>query len=358
MTPRQRQWLKAASTVASTTVHLSRASSPIAWVSAGITMLSEFIGDTPNEPQCWPRAPWGVRAAIMSVATDAQLGRVVSRDRDGDEIREYDGCRFGYRYVGGREWTYGPSGNPVALARWIWEHLGPSIQIESGPSAKATLEGVSLKSDPLSGAGLCDVGRQALGEISALRDGGKRVGVLFDGRRGAGKSWTMRAIAAGLGGFSLRARLADVRDEVVLGLVDVLSPKTVIFDDIDRGRTSQALDLAEVLTSRGVVALASCNRTDKVDNALIRARRFGLHYRLGDIDRDLLRSMVGDRQLGDAMMAELASRTVAEVAEFIEHFDHLGLERARQIMCERADGSDDLPADDVPTPSPESNKVS
>lgn len=114
----------------------------------------------------------------MSVAVEARLGKVVSTDREGDEIREYDGCRFGHRFADGREWSYGPSGDPVALPRWIWEHLGSSIQIASGPANHSTMEGLALQADPLNGAGLCAIGRKAVDEISALRKGGKRVGVL------------------------------------------------------------------------------------------------------------------------------------------------------------------------------------
>lgn len=338
MTPRARKWLRTLGTVAQHTIHLTRASHPIALVSAGISLATEFFGDCPDEPSCWPHVPWTVRAALAAVAVEAQLGKVISRDREGDEIREHNGCRFGWSFADGREWVHGPAGDPTAIPRFIWEHLGTAIHVAKGHASDATMDGVALRPDPMKGAALGKVGSQAASEIAALRRDGAPVGALFEGVRGGGKSWAMRAIAAELGGFSIRARLSDIREDQLLGFVHVLAPKTVIFDDIDRGETSQALDLIEVLTDRGIVVLASCNRTGQVDDSLIRARRLGLHYSLESIETELFDSMTRDRGLSEETLAVLRSKTVAEVSEFVDHAKSLGEQRAMEILLARKVG--------------------
>lgn len=338
ITARQRRWLKSMATVASTTVHLGRHTSPIGWASAAMSLVGEILGEDSQEPGCFPRCAWSARAAICEVATRAELGKVISVD-DGDKIREHDGCRFGYSLNDGREWVYGPAGDSTVLPRFIWEHLGSSIHVVSGAASRSsTLAGMTLRSDRLQGDGCGAVGIQAAKEIGALMGCKKPVGALFEGVRGGGKSWTMRSIAKSIGGFSLRARLGEVNGDSFLDLMDVLAPKTVIFDDIDRGDTSQALDLIEQIVDHGVVVLASCNRTDEVDDSLIRARRLGLHYTLGGIDLGLLEQMTRGYPISEEAMVLLRTRTVAEVSEFLDHMEALEETRALELLTGRQVG--------------------
>src|SRR5690606_22866616 len=132
------------------------------------------------------------------------------------------------------------------------------------------------------------------------------------GKPGTGKSQIARAAAKALGGLSLRAKLGDVPPSTLSGLVEVLRPSAVIMDDIDRGDTAQALDLAEQLTAASVVVIATVNDLGKVDPALLRAGRLGLHYQVERIDPELVETLLAGLDV-PAEHRELCEQTTAAI---------------------------------------------
>jgi hypothetical protein len=302
------------------------ASRTLAVVTSVINIAADMRGVDavrPSRPVCLDGDSSAIDA-ICRVADEAGVGRVTTQG-SGHNIREHDGCEWGIA----EHWRHGPHGDPTVLPRVAWESLGHSIAVSVATITYGTR--TRLERDALTVALPSTIGHRVAAEAKALHAAGEPVGQLLYGPPGTGKSVIARWVAAELGGFSLRARLGDVSTSTLLTLVRLLAPRTVILDDIDRGDgAAAALDLAELLTARGVVLIVTANDTGKLDYALLRARRCGLHYRVVGIEPGLRDEILAGLDVPDDVRESLV--TIAAARDYAGHHRALGPDRALEIL--------------------------
>lgn len=313
------------------------ASRPLALATSVVGIMADLrhVDDVrPARPVCLEGGSPALDA-ICRAAADAGVGRVVAQSSSGHPIRQHEGCEWGCADY----WRHGPFGDPTVLPRVVWESLGPAIAVTPlGHGARVTLQ-----CDVLQTALPSALGQQVAAEATALRAAGEPVGVLLHGPPGTGKSVIARWVAGQLGGFSLRARLDDVGPSTLLDLARLLAPRAVILDDVDRGETRHALDLAEHLTSSGVALLVTANDTEQLDPALLRARRLGLHYRAEGVEQAVLDELLAGLEVPPCARALLARATVALARDYVGHFRALGPARALELLCARTGGEGERP---------------
>lgn len=309
---------------------LTRAAHPLAWASVGIATVSDLLGansKADSEPVCWD-VEEAALAAVCATADSAGLGVIVDEPHPAHFVRSLDGCEWGYTPY----WRHGPHGDPTVLPRAIWEALGTAIEVThlQYPRSFTSMQRDRLKCLPAS-----SVAQRIGAELSALRDAGERSGAVLYGPPGTGKSQIARAVAQALGGFSMRACLGDVPPATLAGLVDIMAPRTVILDDIDRGETDHVLDLAEILTASGIAVIATVNDMSAIDSALLRAGRLGLHYKIEGIASDLVDAILDGIAVPLDARALCLQATAAIVRDYAGHVRALGHARAMEILKER-----------------------
>ncbi len=271
--------------------------------------------------------------AVCRVAADAGLGRVLSEDDAGHQVRELGGCEWGSADY----WSHGPYGDPAVLPRAAWEVLGPAVVVAVSQGRHELR--VALEPDRLTEVHPSTLGRQVAAECLALRAAGEPVGVLLHGPPGTGKSVIARWVAREMGGFSLRARLGEASIATLRTLVDLLAPRVLLLDDIDRQDTALALDLAEQLAARGTTLLVTANDTARIDLALLRARRIGLHYEVCGIEPAVLDGLLEGLVVPGEARHLLERSTAAVARDYAGHHRALGSGRALELLRDRVGGS-------------------
>lgn len=323
--PRLERFIRVGAEVLEQGVGLATNSHPIAWAAAGLSAAASLLcyAEKYGDP-CWTADPLAIDA-VVEVAGRAKAGDIVKQYSNGVAERMLNECRYGWNSEG---WRCGPYGDGKPLARFCWESLGPSIDAYATAAEKGRR--VALKSsEPFIAPNPTPGAKEVLRDAKDLR-GMEPVGQLLWGAPRTGKTEAARWVAQSLGGFTIRARLSSVSPESIQGLVEILAPRSVILDDIDRGETSQALDLVEQITRQGVVVLATTNDKSKVDDALLDSRRLGLHYEFKGVDGATLSSLVDGLDVGD-VRDELAGQPIGRVRDFVGHCRALGLERATEL---------------------------
>lgn len=308
----------------------------LAGVTAVVGMLADWRKVECAEPADPESLDGDCRAidAILRAASMAGVGRVVGEPHPGHQVREHEGCRWGIT----DHWRFGPHGDPAPLLRAVWEHVGPAISVlrlrERG-------DRIQLRRDTLGAALSSPRAAQIAAEALALRRCGEPVGVLLSGPPGTGKSVAARWVAHELGGRSIRASLDDIDFSLMEAFVRHLQPTAVLLDDIDRGGTSHALDVAEGLTAAGVAVVATCNDAGALDPALLRARRLGLHYTIEQVEPVVLDGVLAGLDVPADVRALLENAPVALARDYAGHHRALGPDRALALLRGR-----------VGTPSP------
>lgn len=125
---------------------------------------------------------------------------------------------------------------------------------------------------------------------------GKSRSIMFYGPPGTGKSTLIRTIVAKLKLRTLRVNVEHINNtETIRQLCELFAPDAIIFDDIDRTRTSAALlALLESLRTVVKVMLTSANWTSEFDCATIRPGRVDEIVPIIRLDRVALLKILGE----------------------------------------------------------------
>lgn len=205
----------------------------------------------------------------------------------------------------------------TCIGRALWEALGPNI------TAKITGWGreLELLPDVLTQSSPSAVANEVASRCKKLTKAGVHRGILFHGPPGTGKSFVMREIAKSLGGFSIRHECMSYTDDVIPDLTDLLKPRSLLMDDIDRGSTSGILSAMERFRQHCDVVLVSANYLGKLDPAIRRPGRFDESIYVDKLDPTALSELLGDAPAIDVqVLRELPAAYVREYTVIREHY--------------------------------------
>lgn len=170
---------------------------------------------------------------------------------------------------------------------------------------KFTLETIGDPGDYVSGNGTWQNVEKLKDRILKLQAQGIPRNIAFHGPPGTGKTTLARTLARNIGGGrALRIELAAISEAGTAGLlqfVDLLQPRVLLFDDIDRN-INEVLEILHLfeqvgatspLRRNGMVVIATINAISTIDPALLRPGRFDEVVELGEPD-DALRASIID----------------------------------------------------------------
>lgn len=297
---------------------MSRTSSPIAWLSLGLTAVRAWrVAD--QGPSQWS-IPYRVRSALLLAAASAGLGVL----RGTGENKRYVTAKGSIFQVA--PWAAGPWGpDDRDIPEGLWAALGHRLAFVQ------VANDLSLVRDerqlfPMSR----DVAEFAQ-DCHDLARAGARVGAICVGEPGTGKSQAVLAAAEAIGGRVLRVDL-NTDPSAIHGAALVMQPNVLILDDIDRGPTGHALDVIEQLINSGVACLATCNDADAVVAAMKRHGRLDDVRFFGAASAAVRKLLVGKRKLRRYERKALKIASVAQIHRYLEVRDSLSRKRAAQWL--------------------------
>lgn len=175
------------------------------------------------------------------------------------------------------------------IGKNLWECLGTNIEVKI-----QGYKNIDLIKDDLIESDCSDLADDVATRCKKFIDAGVNRGILFHGPPGTGKSYTMREIAKNLGGFSLRHTCCLWTDDVIPGIIEILCPRTLLMDDIDRVSTSGILSAIEKIRRKCNLILVSANYTENLDPALRRPGRFDESIHVEKLDEKAYGNLITD----------------------------------------------------------------
>lgn len=162
--------------------------------------------------------------------------------------------------------------------------------------------------------------------------------LIFHGVPGTGKSTIMRAITRSLDARSVRIKTSDIANNKLTShffesLIQITGPTVIIIDDLDRIETKAALILDTIEKYNGIVnvVMASMNRINAVDAALIRPGRFDEHVLIDAVDQRVLSRFVADEEPEIEVIKTWPIAFIREYAKVVKIFG-LGSSTTRQLV--------------------------
>jgi len=129
-------------------------------------------------------------------------------------------------------------------------------------------------------------------------DAGVNRSVMFYGPPGTGKSTTAKTIVETLGLRSFRIRVADaggIDNSTLFESVRIFQPEAIIFDDFDRAHNQEnLLETLEYFHDTVKLVIATVNRRDDLDEALLRPGRFDELECVKRMDDDIVKKVLGE----------------------------------------------------------------
>lgn len=128
--------------------------------------------------------------------------------------------------------------------------------------------------------------------IEDYQEKGYSRSILFYGPPGSGKSNLIKGICSGLGQRTITfGNLQDIGVNLVSELIALTDPNCVILEDLDHMKTDDLnylLKNLEEFNKKKVVLLATANKIDSLDLAVIRPERFDLTMSVASLDEEVL----------------------------------------------------------------------
>ena len=337
-----REAVKVGGKIANVAVHLTASTTAIGRAGALLGVFDALVGDHVSlESEYAEHLRPELPAALRKCSFDALLiNGALSEGRCRGKEQEYylplERGRLVWVNEKGTTSPFGPWLEEVSeaeaaqgLGRALWECLGPNVTLRVGRWGETAL----LERDNLTNCLPSKTSADIEQRVAKYQKAGINRGVLLHGPPGTGKSYIMRDVARRLGGFSLRHTCEWGSEAVLQAAVEVLRPRAVLIDDIDRGGTTRMLDTVEAIKQVCPLTIVSANYTDKLDPAIRRPGRFDESILVEVLDAGTFARMVGDETpASDA--EQLKSLPVAYIAEYLKVQKVLGQQVATARLAE------------------------
>lgn len=339
--------------VAQTAVHLTTGTTAVGKVGAVLGLLHAVMGEPkPLASEYADHTALTIPRAVQTAVFGTLLAHgVLAPGRERGSEREWV-LRFGDAtiawVVDGQSDPLGPwcsgcveTAAKAAIGCNLWDALGSNV------IAKVIgWRDVSLLPDTLTDSEPSAIAVEVTERTRKLTRAGESRGILFYGPPGTGKSFIMREVAKSIGGLTIRHTCEYITDDVLPCLVELLKPRVLLMDDIDRGSTSGILSTMEVLKKHCDVVLVSVNYTDKLDPAIRRPGRFDESIFVGELDDVAFRLLV-DGAPAKALDV-LRKLPAAFINEYMINLNHLGEDMAAKRLIDLVKLNDDIQAADAP----------
>lgn len=175
-------------------------------------------------------------------------------------------------------------------------------------------------------------------------DAGVHRSVMFYGPPGTGKSTTAKTIVETLGLRSFRIRVADaggIDNSTLFESVKIFQPEAIIFDDFDRAHNQEnLLETLEHFHDNVKLVIATVNRRNDLDEALLRPGRFDELECVKRMDDDVVKKVLGDENLDAFEMVK--EWPIAFIQEYVKRTHFMSKEEAIESVEELAERVDRL----------------
>lgn len=169
-------------------------------------------------------------------------------------------------------------------------------------------------------------------------DAGVNRSVMLYGPPGTGKSTMARTLVHTLGLRSFRIRIEDmssVNSSTLFEAIRVFEPEAIILDDFDRaGGQESLLEVLEHFLRHIKLIVATVNRRQNLDEALLRPGRFDELLLVKQMDEDVVRAVLGEENV-DAFDI-VKNWPVAFIQEFVKRRRFMSKEEAADTTKELA----------------------
>ncbi len=219
-----------------------------------------------------------------------------------------------------------------AIGKLFWADIeGQCCTIEAPPGSN----NYSFMQDELGGNALpSKLASDTAARLDKFVKKGVERAVLFYGPQGTGKSTAIRTIAEHLGlktlrvSFTTLSRRSDNIDMVLISALRMMQPGVLIIDDIDRVEDAASMvSYLDLFRKHVKVLMASANRPEKLDPAVLRPERFDFAIRVRYLDQGVLMRLVGEN-VAPEILKKLQRLPIVYVNEYVLRLKHLGEEEA------------------------------
>lgn len=327
--------LRIASKVAEVAVHLNEKPPPLV-VGSVIAKFVNTVFEDSLKPGNEILETW--KSSTILRTTGSALVKVLNRDFEVRQLRgkqphveavEVNGVVLGWLHEN-RSYVYVAPPHTakeaeIAVATHIWERCKGRIEIRAHSEGRPWDNSLLPFPDPHDSVLDSPKAHEVFGMVEPFLDAGYSRSVLLHGPPGTGKSHIARKVADLAGGFSLRLSVQKMHwFEDALHFVELLQPRSLILDDIDRTNIHQLLSQIEIAHRIGLLLMTANNR-HKLKGAASRVGRIDEIIEISELDSSLLEALVPEtppeirerlKKLPAAYVDEF--RRVAEILSFDE----------------------------------------
>lgn len=184
-------------------------------------------------------------------------------------------------------------------------------------------------------------------------DAGVHRSVMLYGPPGTGKSTMAKTIVESLNLRSFRIRVGDaggIDTNTLFESVNIFQPEAIIFDDFDRAHNQEnLLETLEHFHNKVKLIIATVNRRDSLDEALLRPGRFDELECIRVMDEDVVKKVLGEEN--HDVLETLKEWPIAFIQEYVKRTAFMSKEESLQSVEELAERVDRLSEFDEEDPN-------